>query len=164
MKGNPMLRVDPKKIEEVTEEVVVALTDELGDIKLSHCSTQACIGKESCAACTRLSDPYNTGIVLCADKAFTERLTEHMMGEEVSCEEDIEDYFTEFFNVLCGRFFREIHRLTKVAAIFQVPEFVGYEEGQEYLGDGVKHTICFITEQNERVCVMLDKAEAEKVV
>lgn len=164
MTGNPMLQIDSKKLEEVTEDVVIELTGELGDIRLSLAPTQACIGRESCAACTRLSDPYNTGIVLCADKTFIERLTEHMMGEEISCEEDIEDYFTEFFNVLCGRFFREIHRLTKVAAIFQVPEFKYYEEGQKNTGDGGRQSVCFVSEQNERVCVIFDKTGVDRAV
>lgn len=158
MTGNPILQVDSKKLEEVTQKVIVGLTDELGDIKLSLCPTPVCIEKESCTACTRLSDPYNTGIVLCADKAFSKRLTEHMMGESVSCPEDIEDYFTEYFNILCGRFFGEIHRLTKVAAIFQVPQFQYSKEGQEHVGNSVKQAICFVSEQNERVCVILDKA------
>lgn len=157
MTGNPILKLDSKKLEEVTEKVVVNLTHELGDINLSLCPEETCLEKGSCTACTRLSDPYNTGIVLCADKEFSKRLTEHMMGESDFSQEDIEDYFTEFFNILCGQFFGEIHRMTKVAAIFQVPKFKHDRGEQEISTDSVKQSICFVSEKNERVCVILDK-------
>lgn len=157
MTENPISKLDSKKLEEVTEKVVVNLTHELGNIKLSLCSGATCAGEGTCTACTRLSDPYNTGIVLCADQGFSKRLTEHMMGESIFSEEDIEDYFTEFFNILCGQFFGEIHRMTKVAAIFQVPQFKYDKEGNEVCTDDVKQSICFVSEKNERVCVILDK-------
>ena len=46
------------------------------------------------------------------------RLAENMIGAPPESMEEVQEYATEFFNVLCGRFISEIYRQTKLSARF----------------------------------------------
>lgn len=77
------------------------------------------------------------------------RLAENMIGAPPESMEEVQEYATEFFNVLCGRFISEIYQQTKLPARFyptRYGEALGAPDLEEYDAAVTRY---YISEQEE---------------
>ena len=99
------------------------------------------------AAYGRVEGDYQMFMQLRAEKKLFYRFAENMIGDKPEDQSEVEDYATEFFNVLCGRFVSELYIATGRAARFFPTT---YERPPDVSAlDGQVCSLYFISEKNE---------------
>jgi hypothetical protein len=99
--------------------------------------------------CAHIHGDYCLEVRLCSEPESFYRLTRNISGEDPLGEAEIQEYATEFFNVLCGRFISAICDRNHVLMRFDPPE---YRKAACAPDTGVcveVHTLAFRTELEE---------------
>ncbi len=121
----------------------------MSGIRLSRCCIPVPEDTKMAAVCASVTgQAYNMQLRFLAEPKMFRRLARNMIGSEPESDEDVSDYASEFFNVLCGRFVSELCRITHMPARFTPTRYESvpgpFDEGM-----GV-HTLHFVSEECER--------------
>jgi len=92
---------------------------------------------------------FNIQMRLQADLNLFMRMACNMIGMEPKDQTEVEEYATEFFNIICGRFVSKICDLTGQSARF-LPTVYEKPPGADAKGlDSENNTIFFVSDSNE---------------
>jgi hypothetical protein len=73
--------------------------------------------------CGHIHGDYRMEVLLRAEPESFYRLTRNISGEDPLGEDEVQEYATEFFNVLCGRFISAICDRNHILMRFDPPEY-----------------------------------------
>ena len=92
---------------------------------------------------------FSIRMCLEAERALFVRLACNMIGAPPKDQAEVEEYATEFFNIICGRFVSELYNLTGKSARF-LPTTYEHPPGTRDLHSGnTVNTVKFISDNNE---------------
>lgn len=99
--------------------------------------------------CGETTGDFTLRMYLEAEKELFERLAANMIGEPAKDQEEVEEYATEMFNTVCGRFVSELYQLTGQSARFLPTTYQG-TPAQAALSSGSKvNSVQFVSDSNE---------------
>lgn len=86
---------------------------------------------------------------LIAERALFERLANNMIGEPAKDFDEVEEYATEFFNIVCGRFVSELYVLTGQSARFLPTTYMHVQEDADPYGESTINIVRFMSDGDE---------------
>lgn len=84
-----------------------------------------------------------------AEQSLFERLAAGMIGAPASDQEEVEEYATEFFNMVCGRFVSELYNLTGQSARFLPTIYRHHNDAAAMQTENRVYSVDFISDSNE---------------
>jgi chemotaxis protein CheY-P-specific phosphatase CheC len=101
--------------------------------------------------CGQINGDFHMEVQFRAEPGTFRRLASNIIGGEPEGPEEVQEYATEVFNVLCGRFVSEICSVTHTVIKFQPPQ---YKTAAEIVADGAGEPLSmlfFVTERKEPI-------------
>lgn len=143
--------INQKWVSRLAEELLCEIMGQMSGIELEKASNvpehfdQAQLG----IVWGETTGDFNIRMCLKAEQALFVRLARNMIGAPPRDQEEVEEYATEFFNIICGRFVSELYTLTGQSARF-LPTIYEHPPGTRELHSGNPvNTVKFISDGNE---------------
>ena len=127
------------------------ILEQLAGIRLTRCPprTPKGAGPPMDGVYGKVDGAYQMQLLFRAEPRIFQRLACRMIGAPAKDTQEVQEYATEFANVLCGRFISEIYRATKVPARFYPTQYETYPDSSP-LGDETEiSTIFYASEDQE---------------
>ncbi len=134
-------------LQKVFDQSIRDITERVGGIRLYQMNAPP--NNSMCTVHVGFERGLESILALHADLEVFTRLTRYMLKSEEVTFQDVEDFATDFFNVLCGNITVRLFQATKVALRFSIPTFyVGI-----YRPDGHREqfAIHYSSDRNEAV-------------
>lgn len=138
-------------IPQMADLLVYEVTEQMSGIQLGSCPELEGKATEMETVYGLVDGEYQMQLRFRAEPRMFTRLAKSMIGEEPQDPEEVQEYATEFFNVLCGRFISEIYRNSKLAGRF-LP--TAYGKAPEETHSGADEPVCsryFLSDEQELV-------------
>ena len=143
--------LDQQEVRSIAAGLVIGITKKMSGLSLVRCP---CLQEQRRGR--RLESVYGAvegelrlRMRFEAEPGMVSRMAEGLFGEPPESRQELEEYATEYVNVLCGRFVSELCRDLHPKLRFQTPRYelppalspLGEEQGIE--------TLCFMSERQE---------------
>lgn len=138
-------------VTEMADALLREILEQLSGIRLSRRPpwTPKGAGPPMDGVYGRVDGAYQMRLLFRAEPRVFQRLASNMIGAPAKDAQEVQEYATEFANVLCGRFISEIYRATKVPARFYPTQYETYPD-IPLLGDDTEiSTIFYASEDQE---------------
>lgn len=99
--------------------------------------------------CGRTIGEYTIHMWLVAEEALFRRMAERMIGAPPRDQSEIEEYATEFFNVICGRFVSELYYLYGSSARFLPTTYTHPQDAGEMCARDRLNTVKLVSDGDE---------------
>jgi hypothetical protein len=133
----------------LAQRLVCELFEQIAGIPLRCQTEEGTSETEMDAVYGLIQGDCSMRVQLCAHPQMFYRLACNLNGGEPGSPEEVREYATEFFNVLCGRFVSEICGATHSKARFDPPRYqAAYRSPEGETKEPLK-TLCFVTEEKE---------------
>ena len=133
----------------MADTLTCEIMDVMSGIRLSRCRDPAPDGTAMSSVCAYVRGRhFDMQLRFQAEPKMFWRLARNMIGGEPESAEEVSDYASEFFNVLCGRFVSELCRVTRAPARFTPPQYNPEPAPFEKRAD--MRTLHFVSEECER--------------
>ena len=83
------------------------------------------------------------------ERSLFVRLACNMIGVLPKDQQEVEEYATEFFNIICGRFVSELYNLTGQSAHFLPTTYEQHSEDLALQSEHTVNTVKFISDSGE---------------
>lgn len=94
---------------------------------------------------------YCVELWLGAEETLFERMAGNMIGAPPHDREEVGEYATEFFNIICGRFVSELYYLTGKRARFLPTTFMYLDDKINFDSENDIYSVKFVSDENEEV-------------
>ena len=124
--------VTKERLEQILDQALQDVTERTAGVRLNQGDQPP--GEDLCTVHIVFDRGFNTSLTLCADTSLLSRMACNSFHEDEVDPEDLEEFTTEYFNVLCGKIAGAMFQATQIPAHFSPPTFYHgrYEpEGQE---------------------------------
>lgn len=138
-------------IPQMADLLVYEVVEQMSGIQLGSCSRSDERDGEMETVYGLVEGEYQMHLRFRAEPRMFSRLAKNMIGEDPQDQEEIQEYATEFFNVLCGRFVSEIYRSTKLSGRFLPTTYGARPNGVRPNEDDGECTRYFLSEEQELV-------------
>ena len=142
--------INQEWVSRLAEELLREIMQQMGGIQLKEVPDlpKRFGQKQLGIVCGETTGDFQIRMRLEAENALFVRLAGNMIGEEPQDQQEVEDYATEVFNVVCGRFLSKLYDRTGQKARFLPPT---YEEppGKTLYNGNKVNTVKFISDSNE---------------
>ena len=107
-------------VSELAEELICEIIQQMSGIDLKGVpnTENLCPSQDLGAVYGETVGDFNLQMQFKAEEPFFMRLAQNMTGYPIENREEMEEYATEFFNIICGRFVSELYNLTGQSARF----------------------------------------------
>lgn len=129
--------------------LVCEIMEKMSGIHLEHAPPPEEANRTMDAVLGVMDGTYPMKLQFRAEPSLFCRLARNIMGEEPQDAQEIQEYATEFFNVLCGRFISELYYATQSPVRLYPPQYKTAPHVTSLEGLGTLSTLCFLSEQGE---------------
>lgn len=136
---------------QMADVLTCEIIDVMSGIHLVRCPRSMMKSVEMDVVHGEVDGEYQMRLRFSAEPRMFERLARNMIGSEPESDEEIQEYATEFFNVLCGRFVSELSLISKTKARFYPTTFGKRSVGCCLDQEDQKYSLYFISEEQEQV-------------
>ena len=138
-------------VSELAEELICEIIKQMSGIDLKGVpnADDTFASKRLGAVYGETTGDFILRMQLKAEEQLFIRLAENMAGASVEERIEMEEYATEFFNIICGRFVSELYNLTGQSARFLPTIYERQSEMTELDERSGRNTVTFISDRNE---------------
>ncbi len=140
------------------------IIQEMASISIGRCTKLGVPESELDLVYGLVDGDYQMELLFRAEPRFFYRMAENMIGDPPEDELEVQEYASEFFNTLCGRFISEIYRATRRPARFHPIRYQTASECQGICEDGMFVSLYFVSDQKEYVEFSWTKCPMEELL
>lgn len=136
-------------VPEMADLLVREVVEQMSGIQLGSCPPGSAQPMDMDVVYGLVDGEYQMNLHFKAERRLFNRFARNMIGGEPQSEDEVREYATEFFNILCGRFVSEIYHSTRMAARFLPTQYgKSFDKGTPE-PEKVFCTRCFLSDEQE---------------
>lgn len=143
--------IKEKWVSQLAKELLCEIMDQMSGIHLSEVSddTEQFKMQHRDAVYGETTGDFILLMSLVADRKLFERMAEGIIGDRPTDQVEVEEYTTEFFNIVCGRFISELYNMTGQSARFLPSTYKNTTDRADGYGMDAANMVKFISDSGE---------------
>lgn len=146
------MELKKQELQEIADEIIRGITKQIAKIELYHSEEELADKGKYGFLTTKVNGAYELMIMLQAEWSLLSAIANQMHREPV-VEEEVGEYITEYFNILCGRIISVFNQRMKLSSRFKVPEFSIVK--CPVIPGGIFQKENYLTSQGERAQIVI---------